>query len=46
VKKEYLEASFDEMKKAYCTIEQYFSEGLGIDASQQKALRALYFGQK
>jgi protein-tyrosine phosphatase len=45
-KKEYLEAAFDEMTTKYGTIEQYFSEGLGIDASQQKALRALYLGQR
>ena len=44
VKKEYLEAAFDEMTTKYGTIEQYFSEGLGIDASQQKALRDLYLG--
>lgn len=46
VKKEYLNASFDEMQKKYGTIEKYFSEGLGIDAAQQKALRDLYLGQK
>jgi protein-tyrosine phosphatase len=39
VKAEYLEASFDEMQKQYGTIEKYFSEGLGIDAVGQKALR-------
>jgi hypothetical protein len=27
------------------TIEKYFSEGLGIDAAQQKAIRDLYLGQ-
>ena len=46
VKKEYLEAAFDEMKMKYGTIEKYFSEGLGIDASQQKALRDLYLGSR
>jgi protein-tyrosine phosphatase len=45
-KKEYLQAAFDEMTTKYGTIEQYFSEGLGIDASQQKALRDLYLGQR
>lgn len=45
VKKEYLNASFDEMQKKYGTIEKYFSEGLGIDAARQKALRDLYLGQ-
>jgi len=42
VKKEYLEASFDEMRKQYGSIEQYFAEGLGIDAAGQQALRDLY----
>ena len=42
VKKEYLDAAFDEMQTKYGSIENYFSEGLGIDASQQKALRDLY----
>ena len=45
-KKEYLEAALDEVTTKYGTIEQYFSEGLGIDASQQKALRDLYLGQR
>ena len=39
VKPEYLEASLDEMQKQYGTIEKYFSDGLGIDAVGQKALR-------
>ncbi len=42
VKKEYLEAAFDEMKKQHDTIEKYFTDGLGIDASQQKALKDIY----
>ena len=42
VKEEYLEASFDEMQTKYGTIENYFSEGLGIDATMQKKLRELY----
>jgi protein-tyrosine phosphatase len=46
VRKEYLEAAFDEMKTKYGTIEKYFSEGLGIDADRQKALRDLYLGKK
>ena len=41
VKKEYLEASFDEMHKRYGTIENYFSKALGIDAAGQQALREL-----
>jgi len=42
VKVEYLDASFDEMQTNYGTIENYFSEGLGIDATMQKKLRDLY----
>jgi len=42
VKKEYLDAAFDEMQKKYGTIEKYFGEGLGIDTAKQKALRELY----
>ena len=42
VKEEYLEASFDEMETKYGTIENYFSEGLGIDTNMQKALRDMY----
>jgi protein-tyrosine phosphatase len=45
VKSEYLEASFDEMKKQYGTIENYFSEGLGIDAAGQKTLRELFLSK-
>ena len=45
VKKEYLEAGFEEMEKQYGTIEEYFSEGLGIDATEQQALRDLYLGR-
>lgn len=42
VKEEYLEASFDEMQTKYGSIENYFSEGLNIDATTQKALRDIY----
>jgi protein-tyrosine phosphatase len=42
VKREYLEASFDEMEKRHGTIEKYFADGLGIDAEGQKALRELF----
>ena len=42
VKKEYLEAAFDEMESKYGTIEKYFSDGLGIDEEQQEAIKALY----
>jgi protein-tyrosine phosphatase len=46
VKAEYLEAAFDEMQTKYGTIENYFSEALGIDAFTQKALRDLYLAQE
>ncbi|MBU1642266.1 tyrosine-protein phosphatase [bacterium] len=46
VKPEYLKASFDEMQKQYGTIENYFAEGLGIDAAGQKALRQLFLTKK
>ena len=42
VKEEYLEASFDEMQTKYGSIENYFTEALGIDATMQKKLRDLY----
>ena len=42
VKPEYLRASFDEMRARYGTIEDYFAKALGIDASGQRSLRALY----
>jgi len=42
VKKEYLDAAYDEMQKRYGSIEKYFSDGLEIDAAQQQALRNLY----
>lgn len=45
VKPEYLEASFDEMRKQYGTIERYFAEGLGIDAAGQQALRTRFLGK-
>jgi len=46
VKKEYLDAAFDEMQTKYGSMENYFSKGLGIDEAQQKALRGLYLVQK
>ena len=45
VKPEYLEASLDEMQKQYGSIERYFSEGLGIDAAGQQALRERFLGK-
>jgi protein-tyrosine phosphatase len=44
VKAEYLEASFDEMEARFGTIENYFAEGLGIDAAGQESLRAVFLG--
>ncbi len=46
VKKEYLDAAFGEMEKEYGTIENYFAEGLGIDAETQQAIRDLYLGSE
>lgn len=42
VKAEYLGAALDEMHQQYGTIEHYFTEGLGIDAAGQRALRAIF----
>lgn len=42
VKQVYLEAAFDEMEKEHGTIENYFSQALGVDAEHQKALRQIY----
>ena len=42
VKKEYLDAAYDEMETNYGTIENYFAEGLGIDTKQQRAIKDLY----
>jgi protein-tyrosine phosphatase len=46
VREEYLDAAFDEMRTQYGTIENYFAEALGIDATGQKALRDLYLAQQ
>ena len=45
VKKEYLDAAFDEMQTNYGSIENYFSEGLSIDADKQADLRDLYLSR-
>jgi protein-tyrosine phosphatase len=39
VKREYLQASFDEVRAQYGSIEGYFEKGLGIDKAGQKRLR-------
>jgi protein-tyrosine phosphatase len=41
VKREYLDAAFNEMERQYGTIDKYFADGLGIDAEGQAALRAM-----
>lgn len=46
VKEEYLNAAFEEMNTEYGSIENYFSEGLGITVDQQTALRNLYLDSK
>jgi protein-tyrosine phosphatase len=45
VKRQYLEASFDAMHKRYGSIENYFADGLGIDAAGQQALREQFLGK-
>ncbi len=42
---EYLEASFDEVRRAYGSIEGYFGEALGLDARMQQALRDRFVGK-
>lgn len=42
VNEEYLDAAFDEMNTEYGSMENYFSEGLGITVEQQADLRNLY----
>lgn len=44
VQEAYLNAAFDEIETQYGTIENYFAEGLGIDAAGQQALREVYLG--
>jgi protein tyrosine/serine phosphatase len=39
VKAEYLQASFDQVKTQYGSIENYFDKGLGIDRAHQQKLR-------
>jgi protein-tyrosine phosphatase len=39
---QYLEASLDEMRTRFGTIEDYFSDGLGLDGEAQAALRATF----
>jgi protein-tyrosine phosphatase len=46
VKASYLEASFTEVQRVYGSMDRYFSEGLGIDATKQKALRDAFLQTK
>jgi protein-tyrosine phosphatase len=41
VRPEYLDAAFDEVDRAFGTIERYFEHGLGIDGATQDTLRAV-----
>jgi protein-tyrosine phosphatase len=40
VDRAYLDASLDEMRSRFGTIEGYFGEGLGLDAGAQQELRS------
>lgn len=40
VRPSYLDAAFDEVTRSYGSIENYFADGLGIDAAGQQQLRA------
>jgi protein-tyrosine phosphatase len=40
----YLDAAFEAMATQYGTIDNYFSEGLRIDADEQQALQEVYLG--
>lgn len=46
VKEEYLNEAFVEMQTKYGSIENYFSEGLGITSEQQNAIREIYLMEK
>lgn len=45
VKKEYLDAAFEEMEKNYGSIENYFSKGLKISAEKQQELKRMMLNQ-
>jgi len=42
VRKEYLEAALDEMRRRFGTIEGYFTDGLGLNANILQALRVAF----
>jgi protein-tyrosine phosphatase len=46
VKAEYLEAAFKEVQRVYGSMDRYYSEGLDLDATKQKALRDLFLEKK
>jgi protein-tyrosine phosphatase len=46
VKAEYLQASFDQVKTQYGSIENYFDKGLGIDRAGQQKLRDRFLQSK
>lgn len=41
VRPEYLTAAFDEMRSRFGTIDEYFTDGLGMDAAAHDALRSI-----
>jgi protein-tyrosine phosphatase len=42
VRREYLDAAFDEMHTRFGSLEGYFADGLGIDAAAQQELKAIF----
>ena len=42
VRREYLEAAFDEMRTRFGSLEGYFEDGLKIDAAAQQQLKATF----
>ena len=46
VKASYLDAAFNEVQRVYGSMDRYFTEGLGIDAEKQKALKAAFLEGK
>lgn len=46
VKASYLDAAFNEVQRVYGSMDRYFTEGLGIDAEKQRALKAAFLETK
>jgi protein-tyrosine phosphatase len=42
VQPSYLDVALDEMQKRFGTIEEYFADGLGLDAATVEQLRSSY----